>query len=35
VMNADLNGSANILRKVASKLGVNLDRLGRRCTGRP
>ncbi len=31
VVNADLNGSANILRKVASKLGVNLDRLGRRC----
>jgi putative transposase len=31
VVNADLNGSANILRKVASKLGVNLDQLGRRC----
>jgi putative transposase len=31
VVNADLNGSANILRKVASKLGLNLDRLGRRC----
>jgi putative transposase len=30
VVNADLNGSANILRKVASKLGVNLDQLGRR-----
>jgi len=31
VVNADLNGSANILRKVASKLGVKLDRLSRRC----
>jgi putative transposase len=31
VVNADLNGAANILRKVASKLGVNLDQLGRRC----
>ncbi|MFB8798307.1 MAG: transposase [Microcoleus sp.] len=31
VINADLNGSANILRKVASKLGVKLNRLGRRC----
>ncbi|MEZ2320732.1 MAG: RNA-guided endonuclease InsQ/TnpB family protein [Microcoleus sp.] len=31
VVNADLNGSANILRKVVSKLGVNLDRLNRRC----
>jgi IS605 OrfB family transposase len=31
VMNADLNGSANILRKVVSKLGVSLDRLNRRC----
>ncbi len=31
VVNADLNGSANILRKVASKLGVNLNQLGRRC----
>ncbi|MEG5055744.1 hypothetical protein QUB35_35270, partial [Microcoleus sp. B13-B6] len=31
VINADLNGSANILRKVASKLGVNLDQLSRRC----
>jgi putative transposase len=31
VVNADLNGAANILRKVASKLGLNLDRLGRRC----
>jgi putative transposase len=30
VVNADLNGAANILRKVASKLGVNLDQLGRR-----
>ena len=31
VINADLNGSANILRKVVSKLGVNLDQLNRRC----
>jgi putative transposase len=31
VVNADLNGAANILRKVASKLGVDLNQLGRRC----
>ena len=31
VINADLNGAGNILRKVASKLGVKLDRLSRRC----
>ncbi|XZO02481.1 MAG: hypothetical protein ACM65L_01420 [Microcoleus sp.] len=31
VVNADLNGAANILRKVASRLGVDLSRLGRRC----
>lgn len=31
VVNADLNGSANILKKVVSKLGVSLDRLNRRC----
>jgi putative transposase len=31
MVNADLNGSANILRKVASKLGIDLNRLGRRC----
>ena len=31
VIYADLNGSANILRKVVSKLGVNLDQLNRRC----
>lgn len=31
IVNADLNGSANILRKVARKLGIDLDRLGRRC----
>jgi putative transposase len=31
VVNADLNGSANILRKVVSKLGVSLSRLNRRC----
>jgi len=31
VVNADLNGAANILRKVASKLGIDLNQLGRRC----
>ena len=31
VVNADLNGAANILRKVVSKLGVNLNQLNRRC----
>jgi IS605 OrfB family transposase len=31
LINADLNGSANILRKVASKLGVNFNQLSRRC----
>ncbi|MEG4282853.1 zinc ribbon domain-containing protein [Microcoleus sp. A006_D1] len=31
VVNADLNGAANILRKVVSKLGVSLDQLNRRC----
>ncbi|MEQ8752565.1 MAG: transposase, partial [Coleofasciculus sp. G1-WW12-02] len=31
IVNADLNGSANILRKVARKLGIDLNRLGRRC----
>lgn len=30
LINADLNGAANILRKVARKLGIDLDRLGRR-----
>ena len=35
VVNADLNGSANILRKVVSKLGVSLDRLNRRCLTTP
>ncbi len=30
VVNADLNGAANILRKVASKLGLDLSRLSRR-----
>lgn len=30
-INADLNGAANILKKVASKLGVKLNRLSRRC----
>ncbi|MEQ8997524.1 MAG: transposase [Coleofasciculus sp. B1-GNL1-01] len=32
IVNADLNGSANILRKVARKLGIDLIRLGRRCS---
>jgi len=31
VVNADLNGAANILRKVARKLGLDLSQLGRRC----
>lgn len=31
IVNADLNGSANILRKVASNLGLDLGLLGRRC----
>jgi IS605 OrfB family transposase len=31
IVNADLNGSANILRKVASNLGIDLSLLGRRC----
>lgn len=31
LVNADLNGAANILRKVAGKLGIDLSRLGRRC----
>lgn len=30
-VNADLNGSANILRKVASNLGLDLGRVGRQC----
>jgi putative transposase len=30
LVNADLNGAANILRKVASKLRIDLSRLGRR-----
>ena len=30
-VNADLNGAANILRKVARNLGIDLSRLGRRC----
>jgi putative transposase len=30
IVNADLNGAANILTKVASKLGIDLIRLGRR-----
>ncbi len=31
LINADLNGSANILRKVARNLDIDLSRLGRRC----
>lgn len=31
IVNADLNGSANILRKVAKNLDIDLGRLGRRC----
>ena len=31
IINADLNGSANILRKVASNLSIDLGLLGRRC----
>jgi len=31
MINADLNGAANILRKVAGRLGILLDRLSRRC----
>ena len=31
LVNADLNGSGNILRKVARKLGLDLNQLGRRC----
>lgn len=30
-INADLNGAANILRKVASNLGLDLGRVGRQC----
>ncbi|HBL14070.1 MAG TPA: transposase [Cyanobacteria bacterium UBA11162] len=30
LINADLNGAANIMSKVARKLGIDLDRLGRR-----
>jgi len=31
LVNADLNGAANILRKVARNLDLDLSRLGRRC----
>jgi transposase len=31
MINADLNGAANILRKVASNLSLDLGLLGRRC----
>ncbi|WP_237746725.1 zinc ribbon domain-containing protein [Planktothrix agardhii] len=30
VVNADLNGAANILRKVSGRLGISLDQLSRR-----
>ena len=29
VVNADANGAANIIKKVAGRLGINLDQLGR------
>lgn len=31
LINADLNGAANILNKVAGNLGIDLSKLGRRC----
>ncbi len=31
IVNADLNGAANILNKVAGRLGILLDQLSRRC----
>ncbi|XZF60851.1 MAG: zinc ribbon domain-containing protein [Gloeotrichia echinulata DVL01] len=31
IVNADLNGAANILKKVASNLSIDLGLLGRRC----
>lgn len=31
IVNSDLNGAANILRKVAGNLGIDLSDLGRRC----
>ncbi len=31
LINADLNGAANIMNKVARNLGIDLSRLGRRC----
>ncbi len=31
LINADLNGAANILSKVARNLGIDLSKLGRRC----
>ncbi|MDD1458255.1 transposase, partial [Dolichospermum sp. ST_sed4] len=30
IVNADLNGAANILRKVAGRLGLSLNQLSRR-----
>jgi IS605 OrfB family transposase len=33
--NADLNGSANILRKVATRLGLDLSQIGRGCLTQP
>ena len=35
IVNADLNGAANILRKVASNLSIDLGLLGRRCNDQP
>ncbi|KYC38841.1 transposase [Scytonema hofmannii PCC 7110] len=33
--NADLNGSANILVKVATRLGLDLSQIGRGCLTQP
>ncbi|BAY46109.1 transposase [Scytonema sp. HK-05] len=33
--NADLNGAANILKKVATRLGLDLSRIGRGCLTQP
>ena len=35
IVNADLNRAANILRKVASNLSIDLGLLGRRCNDQP
>jgi IS605 OrfB family transposase len=34
-VNADLNGAANILAKVSTRLGINLSRVGRGCLTQP